>query len=117
SYAINMATQRWATAEGADDALWVSAEGYPLEGPTSTLVWRSGDELVTVPTTTGILAGTTAQYAMEHADQLGLRPATRLITVDDLFSADGAWLLSSVRGIAEIRRLDGTDLPASADTA
>ena len=46
SYAINMASQRWAQANGFDDALWISSDGYALEGPTSTLVWRKGDRLL-----------------------------------------------------------------------
>src|SRR5690606_21146795 len=49
SYAVNMASQRWALAEGADDVLWVSADGYALEAPTATLVWLRGGTLYTVP--------------------------------------------------------------------
>lgn len=118
SYAVNMASQRYAQANGADDALWVSTDGYALEGPTSSLVWRSGDELVTVPpSATGILPGITARFALDHAGELGLGPAERLVTVSELHQADGVWLLSSIRGIAEVTSIDGKPLPPSADTA
>lgn len=111
SYAMNMACLRWATGRGADDVLWVSADGYALEAPTSTLVWLTGDTLCTVPPAqTGILPGTTAAYLVAHAGELGWRSQERLITPTELFAADGAWLTSSVRGVAPIHTLDGTAL-------
>ncbi len=119
SYAVNMASQRWAAAQGADDVLWVSADGYALEAPTSSLVWLSGDTLCTVPAEpTGILAGTTVQYLMDHADRLDWRPAERMVTPAELATVDGVWLVSSVRGVAAIRQLDSVQLPpAEAYTA
>ncbi len=117
SYAVNMASQRYAVANGYDDALWLSSDGYALEAPTSTLVWRRGDRLLTVPHKgTGILAGTTAAYALAHADELGLTAGEEMITPAGLAEADGAWLLSSVRGIAPIRSLDGVVLPTDSVT-
>ena len=118
SYAVNMASLRWAQRVGADDVLWISADGFVLEAPTSTLLWLSGTTLHTVPVErTGILAGTTAGYLLEHADELGWDTAEKMITPADLFGADGAWLTSSVRGAAVVRSLDGAPLPYSdADT-
>ncbi len=119
SYAVNMATQRYAWAKGADDALWVSTDGYALEGPTSSLVWRAGSELATVPAAlTGILPGITARFALDHAAGLGLTAAERMITPDELHDADAVWLLSSIRGIAPITSIDGVPLrDGSAATA
>lgn len=118
SYAVNMASQRWAAAAGADDVLWVSADGFALEGPTSTLVWLVGDVLHTVPAAaTGILAGTTAAWLCANAAQLGWRTQESLVRPEDLATADGVWLTSSVRGAAEIRSLDGVSRPAAPATA
>jgi 4-amino-4-deoxychorismate lyase len=117
SYAVNMASQRYALGRGAHDVLWVSADGYALEAPTSTLVWLDGDELCTVPAgSTGILAGTTARFLLDHAADAGLRAAERMVTLDELGRAAGVWLCSSVRGVAEVRRLDGVDLGPSPAT-
>lgn len=114
SYAVNMASLRWAAANGVDDVLWVSADGYALEAPTATLVWLVGGELCTVPAdTTGILPGTTARWLLEHAEQLGYAATRRMITPAELSAVDGAWLLSSVRGVAPIRTLDGVPMPYS----
>jgi 4-amino-4-deoxychorismate lyase len=118
SYAVNMASQRWAQTVGADDVLWLSSDGYALEAPTSNLVWRDGYKLATVPAeATGILAGTTARFLLDHASALGLSAVERMVTPAELSTADGVWLLSSVRGVAEVRSLDGVALPASSDTS
>jgi 4-amino-4-deoxychorismate lyase len=118
SYAVNMATLRWAAGQGVDDVLWVSVDGYALEAPTATLVWLTDGALCTVPArTTGILAGTTAAYLLAHADDLGMRAEERLIRPADLHTVEGAWLASSVRGLTEIRALDGVPLGPSPETA
>ena len=114
SYAVNMASQRWAQSLGGDDVLWVSADGFALEAPTSTLVWLDGTALCTVPVEpTGILAGTTARWLLDHADALGWTTAERMIAATDLLTCGGAWFTSSVRGVAAIRMLDGTAMPYS----
>jgi 4-amino-4-deoxychorismate lyase len=116
SYAVNMASQRYARRVGADDVLWVSGDGYALEAPTSTLVWLTGTTLGTVPVEpTGILAGTTARYLLEHAAHLGWDTGERMITPTELAATDGVWLTSSVRGVAAVRSLDGTPMPYSPD--
>jgi 4-amino-4-deoxychorismate lyase len=117
SYAVNMASLRWAAGQGVDDVLWVSVDGYALEAPTATLVWLVDGVLCTVPArTTGILAGTTAAYLLEHAGELGMRAEERLVRPAELPAADGVWLASSVRGLAEIRTLDGVPLGPSPET-
>jgi 4-amino-4-deoxychorismate lyase len=114
SYAVNMASQRWAAERGADDVLWVSADGYALEAPTASLVWLTGGALCTVPAEpTGILPGTTARWLLDHADRLGWTAAERMITPAELTTVDGAWLVSSVRGVAAIRVLDSVGLPSA----
>ena len=65
---------------------------------------------------TGILAGTTARWLLGQAVRLGWRTDERMVTPDDLVGADGVWLLSSVRGLAAIRTLDGSPVPFSAET-
>lgn len=118
SYAVNMASLRWAQQAGADDVLWVSSDGFALEAPTSTLLWLAGTTLCTVPVDdTGILAGTTARFLLDHAGDLGWDTADAMIKPADLTGADGVWFTSSVRGVAAVRALDGTPLPYSeADT-
>ena len=112
SYAVNMASLRWAQSAGADDTLWLSSDGYALEAPTSTLVWLEGSILYSVPAEpTGILAGTTARWLLEHAGDLGLTAERRMVTPAELTRCDGVWFTSSVRGLVAIRRLDDATMP------
>ncbi|MEO3742775.1 aminotransferase class IV [Plantactinospora sp. B5E13] len=117
SYAPNQAARRWAAANGVDDVLWVSTDGYALEGPSANLVWLTGDTLCTVPADTGILPGVTAGWLLDRATALGWTAARRRISPTDLHRTDGVWFTSSVRGLAEVRALDGVPLPASRHTA
>lgn len=107
SYAVNRAAQREAARRGADDVLFVSSDGYLLEGPTSSLLLRLGSRLVTPRVDLGILAGTTQADLFTWAESAGYATGYELLTPDDLESADAAWLVSSVRHVAPVRSVDG----------
>ncbi|MET7400724.1 aminotransferase class IV [Dactylosporangium sp. NPDC005572] len=107
SYAVAMAAQRWAAARGMDDVVWVSEEGFVLEGATSTVVWLDGDVLCSVPETAGVVPGTTAHWLVSNARTLGWTTQERLVTPEALAAADGVWLLSAIRGGTAVRTLDG----------
>lgn len=116
SYAVNMAALRYARAHGADDVVFTSADGYLLEGPTSTvLIVRTGEDgvrrLLTPLRQKGILAGTSQAviFAAAGADgwQLGYGP----LVAQDLQGADGVWLVSSVRGVLPVGAVDGAAIP------
>lgn len=115
SYAGNMAALREARRRGADDALFVSSDGYLLEGPTSNLVLKRGDRLVTPSTSLGILPGTTQADAFRFARGRGLTTSYEMLPLAALADADAAWLLSSVRYAAPIRAVDGEERPIDAD--
>jgi len=108
SYGTNVAAQREARARGADDVLFVSTDGYALEGPTSGLVVALGDGLVTTPVgPTGILESITVGLIGAGARREGVAFAPGLLTVAQVRAARGAWLASSVRGGRPIASLDG----------
>lgn len=115
SYAINVAAGREAKRRGADDVLFVSSDGYALEAPRSTLVWRIGDRLATTRLDgTGVLASITQAAAFDGAAADGVPTSYDLIAIDDLIRTDGAWLLSSGRLVAPILQLDDTPLSREA---
>lgn len=109
SYAINRGVFREAARRGADDALFVSSDGYLLEAAVSNLVLKRGQTLLTPRTDLGILAGTTQADVFTWASGHGFETEYALLTVDDLLSADAAWLVSSGRHAAPIRAIDGVD--------
>ncbi|MGZ6793120.1 MAG: aminotransferase class IV, partial [Mycobacteriales bacterium] len=114
SYAVNMASLRAASAEGADDAIWLSSDGELLEAPTATVALVTGGRLVTPPDTVGILPGTTVAAVLRLAS---LPVERRRVTADELAAADEVMLLSSVRGVAPVTVLDGRELGVGPVTA
>ena len=56
-------------------------------------------------------------WLLDHAPALGYRAGERLVRPAELADADGVWLVSSVRGAAEVRSLDGVARKPAADTA
>lgn len=109
SYAVNRAAFREAARREADDALWVSSDGYLLEGAVSNLVLRTGQKLTTPRTDLGILAGTTQGDIFDWASGEGFTCSQELLAPADLAAADAAWLVSSVRHAAPIRAVDGVE--------
>jgi 4-amino-4-deoxychorismate lyase len=114
SYAINRAAYREAARRDADDVVFVASDGVLLEGPTSTLVLRTGTTLRTTPTDLGILAGTTQAELFEWAARNGYSTSYERLTPADLAAADAAWMVSSVRLAAPIRAVDGIPKPVDA---
>jgi 4-amino-4-deoxychorismate lyase len=114
SYAVHTSARREAARRGADDALFVSSDGYALEAPTSSLVWVADGAVRTTPTgATGILGSVTVELIQEWAEAQNVRFEPALIQPGELGSVTGAWLASSVRGVCPIARLDGAALPVS----
>jgi 4-amino-4-deoxychorismate lyase len=122
SYAINMAALRHADRHGAGDVIFVSSDGYILEGPRSTVVIASaGDDgnvcLLTPPPWYPILRGTTQQALFSVARAKGYDCDYRALRVPDLFAAQGIWLVSSMTLAARVHTLDGRALPRAPLTA
>jgi 4-amino-4-deoxychorismate lyase len=107
SYAVNMAALREAERRGADDALFVSTDGYVLEGTRANLVMAVDGRFVTPRTDIGILAGTTQADVFRFAEGEGIATSYELVTLADLEAADALWLLSSVRQAAPVRSVNG----------
>lgn len=107
SYAVNMAAIREAKRRDADDAVFVTTDGFVLEAPTASVVLRFGDRFVTPAPSAGILHGTTQLSLFGHLEQRGFATAYETVAVADLARADAAWLLSSVRLAAPIAAVDG----------
>ncbi|HEV2783606.1 MAG TPA: aminodeoxychorismate lyase [Actinophytocola sp.] len=111
SYAVNMAAIRYAEAHGAQEAIFVAADGSVLEGPTSTVVVADGNTLRTTPPSSGILPGTTQAALFRAAEKAGWSTKVEPLRVADLRAADGLFMVSSVRKITRVHTLDGEPLP------
>lgn len=114
SYAVNRSVFREAHRRDADDVIFVSSDGYVLEGPTSTVLYRRGNALLSPGTGLGILDGTTQASVFRFAESRGMTTGFELLTPAELVQADSIWLVSSVRLLAPVRQLDG--VPRQFDT-
>lgn len=110
SYAVNMAALREAHRRDAEDAIFLTTDGFVLEAPTASLILRFGATFVTPAPSGGILHGTTQLSVYEHLASLGYETDYAAIPASDLQRADAAWLVSSVRLAAPITAIDGIPL-------
>ncbi|WP_194421788.1 aminodeoxychorismate lyase [Microbacterium abyssi] len=110
SYAVNMAALREANRRGADDAVFLSSDGYVLEAPTASLILRFGDRFVTPAPTGGILHGTTQLSVYDYLSGRGFDTGYDRIPASDLPRAEAAWLVSSIRLAVPVTAVDGTSL-------
>lgn len=115
SYAVNMAALRHAKAQGADDVIFTSGDGLVLEGPTSSvLLARVGSDgtrrLITPQLDSGILPGTTQGALFAAARDAGWELGYGPVRPADLIAADALWLVSSIRLLAPVARIDGREV-------
>ncbi|MET1051065.1 MAG: aminodeoxychorismate lyase [Mycetocola sp.] len=110
SYALNMAALREAQRRGADDAIFTSTDGFALEGPTSSLLVRQGNTIVTPAIQHGILAGTTQADLFAVLEAEGFECVYRTVGTDELLRSDAVWLASSVRLVVPVTAVDGTTI-------
>lgn len=107
SYAVNMAAHDEALRRGADDAVFLAADGTVLEGPTTNLWWRRGETLYTPALDLGILAGVTRAWVRRIADELGYEIEDGWYARSEMAAAEEVFTSSSVRELMPVVRLDG----------
>ena len=110
SYAVNIAAEAEAKRRGADEAIFVDADGIVLEGTVTNIWWRSDATLFTPSLDLGILAGVTRAALLELAPTLGYDLAEGAYSLETLLAANEAFTSSSVREILPWVELDGRPL-------
>lgn len=113
SYAMNVASRRWARRLGSDEVIFIGTDGFVWESGTSSVVVALGRRLVSPPPSIGILDSISVAQLFAAAEAAGWETARDNLLVADLFAADGLWLCSSLR-FARVHTLDGKALPAAA---
>ncbi len=106
SYAVNMAAFDEARRRGAEDAVFIAADGSVLEGPVTNVWWRTDRSLYTPALDLGILAGVTRAYLIDIAREQGYEVLEGWYPLGDLAAAEEVFSSSSVRELMPIVRLD-----------
>jgi branched-chain amino acid aminotransferase len=89
---------------GADDAVFLTTDGFLSEATSANLFVVRGDELATPSLACAILPGTTRDWIIRWAAGVGLQTNETWLTTRDLAEADEAFLSSSVAGILPVTR-------------
>jgi Branched-chain amino acid aminotransferase/4-amino-4-deoxychorismate lyase len=92
---------------GADDAIFLTTDGRITEATTSNVLVIQGDECATPRLGTGLLAGTTRAWLVEHGNAVGLRMVQRDIPLAEAFAADELAVCASIGGVVPVTVLDG----------
>ena len=96
-----------ARRSGADDALFLTIDGFISEATTANLFLVRRGELATPALACAVLPGTTRSWLLRWAVDVGLEPVEGWLTIGDLTGADEAFVSSSVAGILPVTRFDG----------
>jgi para-aminobenzoate synthetase/4-amino-4-deoxychorismate lyase len=83
-----------AQEEGFDEAVLLNREGEVTEGTYSNIFVRMGDQLLTPPVESGLLAGVYREYVLEAQPQA----QEQVLTLDDLHEADAIFCCNGLRG-------------------
>jgi len=106
SYGANMLASRIAREQGCGEALLVTPHGRVLEAPTSTLFWVRDGALETTPLADHVLASITRARVIELTGAV-----ERSRTLEEVKSAEEAFLASTTREVQPVVAIDGAELP------
>ena len=88
-----------AVAQGYDDIIFLNERNELTEGAISNIFLRKGSKLLTPPLTSGVLPGIYRRHILEtnpHAEE-------KVLTLEDLHTADAIYICNSVRGMNEVK--------------
>jgi len=92
---------------GADDALFLTVDGYISEATSANVFLVRGTELATPALECAILPGTTRTWLLAWGASIGLTAIEGWLTSADLGAADEAFVCSSVAGVLPVTRFEG----------
>ena len=95
-----------ARADGFDDVIFLNERGEVTEGAISNIFITRAGVLLTPPLSSGVLPGVYRRHLLES----NKTAEERVLTVQDLESADGVFLCNSVRGMSRVASLSNDNV-------
>ncbi len=92
---------------GATEGIMLNKDGYVAEGTGDNIFIVKDNEILTPPTTAGILIGITRNVVIELANEAGMTVKEEQLTRDDLYNADECFLTGTAAEIIPVVNLDG----------
>jgi para-aminobenzoate synthetase / 4-amino-4-deoxychorismate lyase len=102
-----------ARAAGFDEAIFQNERGEITEGGISNIFIRKGGKLFTPPLSCGVLPGVFRRHLLET----DATAEEKVLTVEDLKTADAVFLCNSVRGLREVKSICFEALPITCSKA
>jgi branched-chain amino acid aminotransferase len=96
-----------AASVSAHDAIMLNNRGHVACAASGNIFIKRGENLLTPPLSDGCIDGIVRSLMIQR---LGAKEES--ITADDLMNCDGAFITSSLRGVAIIAAIDGKNLSA-----
>jgi branched-chain amino acid aminotransferase len=95
-----------ANANGVDEAICLESSGCIAEGVGENIFIVKNGELLTPPTSTGALAGITAEVVTKLCTELGLKLTAANLTPFMMFTADEAFFTGTAMEMVPIREVN-----------
>lgn len=111
SYAENLVALQYAARLGFEETVFLNTAGHLCEAATSNLFLVKNGSVLTPSTESGCLPGITRSVVIALTAEIGIPCEERVLTRDDLFSADELFLTSSIRGVMGVSRFDDRSFP------
>lgn len=107
NYLANLLAVHEAKQKGAQEALMLGRGGQILEGASSNIFIVKDGKLRTPETQPGILIGITRATVLAAAAEQGIEVVEGEVRPEDLYSADEAFITSSIREVMPVVSADG----------
>jgi branched-chain amino acid aminotransferase len=111
NYMQSILALKEARAKGADEILFLDAFRCATETSCSNL-FMVRDRTVLTPPLESILEGITRETVLTLAERAGLEVVERRLSLDDLYSADEAFVTGTAAELTPVRELDGRTIGA-----
>ena len=92
---------------GATEGIMLNKDGYVAEGTGDNIFIVKNNEVLTPPTSAGILIGITRNVVMEIAKEAGMTVKEEQLTRNDLYNADECFLTGTAAEIIPVANIDG----------
>jgi branched-chain amino acid aminotransferase len=107
NYLNSVMAKQEALDAGADDALMLDRNGFVSEATTTNLFIVKNGDILTPPSTAGILPGVTRRRIIHLARDIGYRVVERGLTPYDVTNADEAFLTGTLSEIVPVVKVKG----------
>ncbi|MEX1011363.1 MAG: aminotransferase class IV [Balneolaceae bacterium] len=102
---------RESAANGADDGILLSVEGYVAETSKANLFWRQGETVYTPSPDCDILPGTMRNRIIDLLTSEGIELVEGRFSPGKMLEADLLWVTNSLYGISPVGRMSEREWP------